>query len=122
LGSWTIPKGEIAPGEDPLTTAQREFSEELGFEPQGVFVPLVAIKQKAGKVVRAWAVEGDWDTRQLKSNTFKMEWPPRSGKLQEFPEVDRAEFFDLQVARVKVNPAQIAFLDELSHFVNATGR
>src|SRR5215475_2400350 len=82
LGSWTIPKGEIAPGEDPLTTAQREFSEELGVEPRGTFVPLAPIKQKGGKMVRAWAIEGDWDTAQLKSNTFKLEWPPRSGNFQ----------------------------------------
>jgi predicted NUDIX family NTP pyrophosphohydrolase len=113
LAAWTIPKGEVEPGEDPLTAARREFAEELGFSPDGKFLPLTAIKQKSGKVVRAWAVHGDWDPGNLKSNTFTLEWPPRSGKLQEFPEVDRAAFFDLQVAREKINPAQIALLEEL---------
>lgn len=113
LGAWTIPKGEIRPGEEPLTAAQREFEEETGFKPIGTFLALSPIKQKAGKVVNAWAIEGEWDPNQLRSNTFSIEWPPHSGKPQEFPEVDQAAFFDLGVARTKVNPAQIPLLEEL---------
>jgi predicted NUDIX family NTP pyrophosphohydrolase len=113
LGAWTIPKGEIDAGEASLAAAQREFQEELGFRPDGQFIPLKPIKQKAGKIVRAWAIEGDWDPQALKSNTFTLEWPPRSGKFQEFPEVDRAEFFDLLTARQKINPAQGALFEEL---------
>ena len=112
-GAWTIPKGEIQPGEDPLAAAQREVSEELGFRPAGEFIPLTPIKQKAGKFVRAWALEADWDTAQLRSNTFTLQWPPRSGKLQEFPEVDRADYFGLAEARSKINPAQVKLLEEL---------
>jgi predicted NUDIX family NTP pyrophosphohydrolase len=112
-GAWSIPKGEILPGEDPLAAAQREFEEELGVKPPGNFIALKPVKQKSGKVVRAWAVQGDWDPSGLKSNTFRLEWPPRSGKLQEFPEVDRAAFFDAVVARAKINPAQIPLLEEL---------
>ena len=119
LGAWTIPKGEIQPGEDPLEAAQREFQEELGFKPAGNFLPLTPIKQKAGKVVQVWAATGEWDPAQLKSNTFTLEWPPHSGKLQEFPEVDQAAFFDLQTARLKINPAQIALLEELDKQLNA---
>lgn len=117
-GAWTIPKGEIQLGEDPLSAAQREFEEELGFKPNGTFIPLAPIKQKSGKIVRAWAVEGDWDPTQLKSNTFSLEWPPRSGKSQQFLEVDRAAFFDLELARTKINPAQIALLEELEQRVS----
>ncbi|HEV2393332.1 MAG TPA: NUDIX domain-containing protein [Verrucomicrobiae bacterium] len=113
-GAWTIPKGELKPGEEPLLAAQREFEEELGFKPHGPFIPLSPIKQKAGKLVRAWAFEGDFDTTRLQSNTFSMEWPPRSGHQQEFPEVDRAAFFHLNEAKEKINPAQVAFLIELS--------
>jgi len=112
-GAWTIPKGEIQPSEDPLTAAQREFEEELGFKPNGTFIPLTPIKQKSGKIVRAWAIEGGWDPAQLKSNTFSLEWPPHSGKVQQFPEVDRAAFFDLRLALTKINPAQIPLLEEL---------
>jgi len=112
-GAWTIPKGELAPGEAPLVAAQREFDEELGFKPQGPFVELTPIKQKSGKIVRAWAVEGDCDPDQCKSNTFKMEWPPRSGRQQEFPEIDRAEFLGFEQAKEKINPAQVKFLEEV---------
>jgi len=118
-GAWTIPKGEIQPGEDPLAAAQREFAEELGFKPGGTFIALTPVKQKAGKVVRAWAIEGEWNPAQLKSNTFSLEWPPRSGKFQEFPEVDQAAFFDLQLARTKINPAQIPLLEELVQKANS---
>jgi len=112
-GAWTIPKGEIAPGEDALATAKREFEEELGLKAEGSFIELKPIKQKGGKVVKAWAFEGDCDPGQVKSNTFTMEWPPRSGKMTEFPEVDRAEFFNLEKAKEKINEAQIPLLEEL---------
>lgn len=113
LGAWTIPKGELEAGEDPLAAAQREFQEELGFKPGGDFIALTPIKQKAGKMVHAWAIEGDWDPSDLKSNTFTLEWPPRSGRRREFPEVDQAAFFDLQLAKNKINTAQVALLEEL---------
>jgi len=113
LGAWTIPKGEGAPDEDLLATARREFEEETGFRPQAPFHPLGSVKQKSGKVVHAWAFEGDVDPAALHSNTFSMEWPPRSGQRQDFPEVDRAEFFDLDEARRRVNPAQVPLLDAL---------
>jgi predicted NUDIX family NTP pyrophosphohydrolase len=93
LGSWTIPKGEIVPGEDPLAAAIREFEEELGFAPLGELLPLGMVNQKGGKNVHAWAFEGNCNPRALKSNTFTIEWSPRSGRMQEYPEVDRAEFF-----------------------------
>jgi predicted NUDIX family NTP pyrophosphohydrolase len=112
-GAWTIPKGELTDGEDPLTTAQREFTEELGFQPTGDFRPLTPVKQKGGKTVHAWAVEGDLDVAAVKSNTFMMEWPPRSGKQQAFPEIDRAEFFNIPSAMKKINPAQVALLVEV---------
>jgi predicted NUDIX family NTP pyrophosphohydrolase len=112
-GAWTIPKGEIADNEDALAAAKREFEEELGFKPGGPFIELTPIKQKAGKTVHAWAFEGDCDPSQIKSNTFSMEWPPKSGKQAEFPEVDRAEFFNLEAAKSKINPAQIPLLEEL---------
>jgi predicted NUDIX family NTP pyrophosphohydrolase len=113
-GAWTIPKGEASPGEDLLGRAQTEFEEELGFRPQVEWISLGSVKQKGGKTVHAWAFESDLpDSFQLKSNTFEMEWPPRSGQLRKFPEIDRAEFFAEQVARRKINPAQIAFLDRL---------
>jgi predicted NUDIX family NTP pyrophosphohydrolase len=113
-GAWTIPKGEAAPEEDLLTRAQIEFEEELGFRPEGNWIPLGSIKQKGGKTVQAWAFEGDLpETFQLKSNTFEIEWPPRSGKLKTFPEIDRAEFFGEEFARRKINPAQVPFLDRL---------
>ncbi|HZR17004.1 MAG TPA: NUDIX domain-containing protein [Verrucomicrobiae bacterium] len=112
-GAWSIPKGEIQADEDPLRAAQRELREELGFCPEGEFIPLAAIKQKGGKVVRAWAIETEWDPANLKSNTFTLPWPPRSGKVQEFPEVDRAAYFDLVSATTKINPAQVPLLLEV---------
>jgi len=112
-GAWTIPKGEIRAGEDALAAAQREFQEELGFELRGDFLPLTPIKQKAGKVVHAWAIAGDCDPTGMRSNTFKLEWPPRSGTFQDFPEVDKAAFFPFEIARLKINPAQVPLLEEL---------
>jgi predicted NUDIX family NTP pyrophosphohydrolase len=112
-GAWTIPKGEVAAGEQPLAAAVREFAEETGFAPAGDFSPLAPVRQKGGKLVHAWAVEQDLDPAAIRSNTFQMEWPPRSGKRAEFPEIDRAEFFDLDRARLKINPAQVALIDEL---------
>jgi predicted NUDIX family NTP pyrophosphohydrolase len=118
-GVWTIPKGEIAPGEDLLKRAQIEFEEELGIRPLGNWIDLGSIKQKGGKTVHAWAFEGDLpDSFKLKSNTFELEWPPRSGKLKQFPEIDRAEFFPEEIARQKINPAQLPFLDRLRAALN----
>lgn len=114
LGAWTIPKGEIHEGEEPLAAARREFEEEIGFKPEGEFLPLAPITQKGGKVVHAWAFEGDCDAACIRSNTFQMEWPPRSGRFQECPEIDRACFFHLTEAKQKINPAQGAFLEELA--------
>jgi len=113
-GAWSIPKGEFLPGEDPLANAIREFEEELGSPVEGEFLKLKPVKQKSGKIVHAFAVEGDLDTANIHSNTFQMEWPPRSGRTQDFPEVDRAAWHDLATAREKLNPAQSAFLDELA--------
>jgi predicted NUDIX family NTP pyrophosphohydrolase len=119
-GAWTIPKGEAQPEEDLLTRAKTEFEEEIGLKPAGDFVPLGSIKQKGGKTVHAWALEGDLPQDfQLKSNTFELEFPPHSGKVSEFPEVDRAEFFPDQIARCKINPAQVAFLDRLNAAIAA---
>jgi predicted NUDIX family NTP pyrophosphohydrolase len=113
LGAWSIPKGEVQPDEDLLAAAQREFQEELGFPPTPPFRPLGQIRQKAGKIVHAWAFQGDCDPAQCKSNTYRIEWPPKSGKWASYPEVDRAEFFDLPTAREKLNAAQIPFLDAI---------
>src|ERR1043166_2947083 len=113
-GAWSIPKGEAEPSEDLVSRAQIEFEEELGFKPQGEWIPLGSIKQAGGKTVHAWAFEGDLpEPFELKSNTFEMEWPPRSGQMREFPEIDRVEFFSEDIARRKINPAQIPFLDRL---------
>jgi predicted NUDIX family NTP pyrophosphohydrolase len=118
-GAWTIPKGEAASGEDLLARAQIEFEEELGIRPYGNWIELASIKQKGGKTVHAWAFEGDLpESFKLKSNTFEMEWPPSSGKLKQFPEIDRAEFFAEEVARRKINPAQTLFLERLVDALN----
>ena len=114
-GAWSIPKGEYEDGEDPEACARREFAEETGAElAPGELTDLGSVKQKSGKQVTAWAVEGDLDPVAVTSNTFEMEWPPRSGTRQAFPEVDRAEWFDLDTAREKLNPAQTAFLERLA--------
>ena len=114
-GSWTIPKGVVERGEDPLETARREFSEETGFEaPEAdACLSLGEIRQKGGKHVQAWAFAGDCDPSLLKSNTFELEWPPRSGNKRRFPEVDRADFFGPDEAKLKLNPAQASFVDRL---------
>lgn len=114
-GAWSIPKGEYADGEDPLAAARREFTEELGVAPpEGEELPLGEIRQKSGKRVIAWALAGDLDVAQVRSNTFAMQWPPRSGRMQEFPEVDRAEWFSVQEARDKLNPAQVQLVERLA--------
>jgi predicted NUDIX family NTP pyrophosphohydrolase len=113
-GAWSIPKGEIDAGEDPLAAARREFEEELGAPVAGEFIALAPIRQASGKVVRAWAVEGDFDPATLTSGMFSMEWPPRSGRQQEFPEVDRAEWFSIDDASRKINKAQIELLNQLA--------
>ena len=114
LGAWSIPKGEHADDEDPLAAARREFAEELGqAPPDGEPVPLGEVRQKGGKRVVAWALEGDLDPATVASNTFEMEWPPRSGRLQEFPEVDRAEWFSLEEARRRILEGQIPLLEVL---------
>jgi len=115
-GAWTIPKGEAAPGEDLLTRAKIEFEEEVGFRPESShgWIALGSIIQKGGKTVHGWAFEGDLpESFECKSNLFEMEWPPHSGKRKQFPEVDRAEFFTEAVARQKIKPTQIPFLDRL---------
>ena len=113
-GAWSIPKGEIEPGEQPLDVARREFQEELGVPaPDGDLIPLGSVRQAGGKVVHAWAVRSDVDVSLVRSVTFDMEWPPRSGKKMAFPEVDRAEWFGMDEARRKIVPAQAAFLDRL---------
>jgi predicted NUDIX family NTP pyrophosphohydrolase len=113
LGAWSIPKGGRIAGEDPETTARREFTEELGSAPVGPMKRLGRIRQRGGKHVEAFALEGDFDVDSLSSNSFEIEWPPRSGRLQAFPEVDRAAWFTLPVARQKINPGQQPLLDAL---------
>lgn len=113
-GAWSIPKGEIETGEDPLTAACREFEEELGSPVSGDFIELTPIRQASGKMVYAWAVEGDFDPATLTGGLFSMEWPPRSGRQQQFPEVDRAEWFTMEHARRKINKGQTPLLEQLN--------
>ncbi len=120
LGTWSIPKGEYEAGEDPLAAAKREFAEELGAPPpDGPYLDLGEIVQPSRKIVMAWAVEGDFDPPALKSNSFEMEWPPKSGRMQSFPEVDRAGWFALPDARAKILPGQAAFIDRLAALLRA---
>lgn len=113
-GAWTIPKGEVGPGEEPIAVARREFEEELGVAvPTGDIVDLGEVRQAGGKVVRAWAVEGDLDADDIVSNTFELEWPPRSGRIQAFPEIDRAAWFDLESAQLVIVAGQRPLLDRL---------
>jgi predicted NUDIX family NTP pyrophosphohydrolase len=112
-GAWSIPKGEYAPGEDPLAVAVREFEEETGVRPAGEFRPLGELVQKGGKIVTAWAVEGGLDPAAIRSNMFEIEWPPRSGRKAAFPEIDRAGWFSPDEAREKILPSQIPFIARL---------
>jgi predicted NUDIX family NTP pyrophosphohydrolase len=112
-GAWSIPKGEFAEDENPLATARREFAEETGCMIDGDFIELTPVRQPGGKLVYAWAVEGDCDAASIKSNLFALEWPPRSGKRKEFPEVDRAAWFDLTTAKEKILKGQVALLEDL---------
>jgi predicted NUDIX family NTP pyrophosphohydrolase len=118
-GAWTIPKGEIREDEEPLAAARREFEEETGVKPEGDFIPLTPIKQRSGKLVHAWAFEGDCDPSKVKSNTFQIEWPPKSGRYETCPEIDRAGFFKLAQAKKKIMPAQFSFLEELERKLRA---
>jgi predicted NUDIX family NTP pyrophosphohydrolase len=112
-GAWTIPKGEIREDEEFLAAACREFQEETGVKPEGTFIALTPIKQRSGKIVHAWAFEGDCDPSKVKSNTFELEWPPKSGRFETCPEIDRAGFFKLAPAKKKIMPAQFPLLEEL---------
>jgi predicted NUDIX family NTP pyrophosphohydrolase len=114
LGAWSIPKGEWQEGEEPLAAAKREFREELGVEPVGAFLELGLLVQPSGKEITAWAVEGDFPVAELRSNTFELEWPPKSGRKKLFPEVDRAEWCGLHDARRKILPGQVEFIDRLA--------
>ncbi len=115
-GVWSIPKGLLDPGEDPLAAAKREFAEETGCRAEGAFWPLAPVKQKGGKTVVAWAGEGDCP-EAITSNTFEMEWPPHSGRMQRFPEADRAGWFTIEEAKKKIIPAQIELIEELVRFL-----
>ncbi|SRR6266404_691288 len=121
-GAWSIPKGEFADDEEPLSAAKREFEEETGIPPAGDFLALEPLKQPSGKLVFAWAVCSDFDPARLESNMFSMEWPPKSGKQEQFPEVDRAAWFGLESARRKILKGQAPFLDQLlNRMGNAEG-
>lgn len=119
LGAWTLPKGGIDPGEDPLAAAVREFIEETGFAPAPPYLPLGEIRQQAGKYVQGWAFEGDANPADLRSNPFEMEWPPRSGRRQAFAEIDRVRWFTPQEARLHLLPAQLPFVDRLEEVLAA---
>jgi predicted NUDIX family NTP pyrophosphohydrolase len=125
LGSWTIPKGEYQPDEDPLSAAKREFREETGCQPpagpEAQFIPLTTVKQGGGKMVRAWAFEGECNPATVTSNRFEQEWPPGSGKRQTFPEVDKAAWFDLPEAKRRILKAQVSLIEELEHILTTTG-
>ena len=117
--AWTIPKGLIDTGETPLAAARREFAEETGYLPRGKALPLGEARQPGGKVVHVWAVEDDWDAAKLRSDSFEMEWPPKSGRRQKFPELDRAAWFTLEDARTKILKGQAVFLDRLEELLRA---
>ena len=119
-GAWSIPKGEFLDDEDALLAAKREFTEETGQTIDGNFIKLKPVKLKSGKTVHGWAVEGDVDESNIVSNTFMFEWPPKSGKMIEIPEVDKGGWFDVDMAKIKINPAQIPYLDELIKLVSQT--
>ena len=117
LGSWSIPKGEYTEEEQAFAAAQREFGEETGFEAHGPFIELGQVKQPAGKIVTAWAFAGDCDPKALRSNSFTMEWPPRSGHQMEFPEVDQGAWYSIEIAREYLNKGQLPLLERLVHHV-----
>jgi predicted NUDIX family NTP pyrophosphohydrolase len=116
-GAWSIPKGEHTPDEDPLEAARREFEEETGFTVEGDFIELPQVKQRGGKLVKAWALEVDLDPGQIESNTFRMEWPPQSGTFKDFPEIDRAAWFPMDTARRKILRSQAPLLDHLKQLL-----
>lgn len=122
-GAWSLPKGEYSQGEEPLAAARREFAEELGTPPpDGEPLDLGEVRQRSGKLVRAWALAGDLDVSKISSNTFELEWPPRSGRILEFPEVDRAGWFEPEQARVKLNPAQADLVERLVGMLETSTR
>lgn len=112
-GAWSLPKGEIGEGEDPFQAAKREFTEETGFSVDGEFHELDPVRQSGGKIVHAWAIEGDYDPSQIRSNLFSLEWPPKSGRTQQFPEIDRAAWFKIAEARQRILASQLKFIDQL---------
>lgn len=116
-GSWTIPKGEFTEEEIPLEAAKREFKEETGMTVTGKFIPLNPLKQKSGKIVYAWMVEGDLDSTKIISNTFELEWPPKSGIMKQFPEIDKAEWFNIEEAKEKINQGQLGFIKQLEQWI-----
>jgi predicted NUDIX family NTP pyrophosphohydrolase len=118
-GSWSIPKGEIEPGEDQWEVARREYREETGCEAEGDLIPLTPLRQPSGKIISAWAFAGDCNPEAVVSNTFMMEWPPHSGRQQEFPEVDRAGWFRLEIAKEKILPGQKDFIEELGTILSS---
>lgn len=118
-GAWSIPKGEFGPDEEPLAAARREFEEETGFAVSGEFLPLQPVHTASGKLIHAWALEAELDATQIRSNTFALEWPPRSGRMVDFPEVDRAGWFALNEAGVKINKGQLPLLDQLRALADA---
>ena len=118
-GAWTLPKGQFTEGELPLDAAKREFEEEMGSAPVGEFHPLGTLKQPSGKVIHAWAAEADFDCSNMKSNLFSMEWPPKSGRMGEFPEIDRAAWYSIDQARMKILKGQAPFLDRLLALLNS---
>lgn len=117
-GAWSIPKGEFDPNEDPLQAAKREFAEETGFVPTGQVYPLKPLRQPSGKLIHAWAIQGDFDPAELKSNTFRLEWPPKSGRQQEFPEIDRAAWVSIDEAKRKILGGQAPLLAQLQGFLD----
>jgi predicted NUDIX family NTP pyrophosphohydrolase len=119
-GAWSLPKGEFEEGEDQLEAAKREFAEETGFAIDGEFSPLTPLKQPSGKVIHAWAVEADCDPSKVRSNLFSMEWPPKSGQMREFPEVDRAAWFDIPEARRRIIEGQAGFIDQIANSLGVT--
>ena len=120
-GAWFVPKGEIEPGEEALQAAKREFQEETGMAPHEPFLALGSVKNKSGKTITVWAFRGDGDPGQIRSNTFRMEWPPRSGKMAEFPEIDRAAFYTFSEAREKMHAVEVVFLERLQEVLAGSG-